>query len=173
MKHVTKWGVVAAIGLAAIGLAGCGTTPIDASQFMQVHSSSKTVDLKVIGEYSSSQQVNTFNGFTNGKMVVTIPVGYHVNMNFQNKGPIPEAVGIYRHNHLAFAHAGMSYRNVMISPNAGLLPGQSQSFRFTANQVGTYKLANVLNGNPNGTPTSGQWDIVRVVPSGKPGLSSK
>ena len=172
MTHVTKWGAVAAIGLATIGLAGCGTSPIDASQFMQVHSASKTIDLKVVGEYSSSQQVNTFNGFTNGKMVVTIPVGYHVNMDFQNKGPIPEAIGIYNHHHLAFAHAGMSYSNVMISPSAGLLPGQSQTFRFTATQVGTYKLSNVLNGNPNGTPTSGQWDIVHVVSSGNPNLSS-
>ncbi|HBQ94209.1 MAG: hypothetical protein M1294_02880 [Firmicutes bacterium] len=172
MKPVAKWGAVAVIGLATVGLAGCGASPIDASQFMQVHPASKTIDLKIIGEYSSSQQVNTFNGYTNGKMVVTIPLGYHVNMSFKNQGPIPEAVGIYNHNHLAFSHAGMPYSQVMISPTAGLLPGQSQTFRFTATQVGTYKLANVLNGNPNGTPTSGQWDIVRVVSSGSPNLSS-
>lgn len=172
MKQVTKWGALAAIGLATVGLAGCGTAPIDAAQIMHVHSLSQTVDLKIVGQYSSSQQVNTFNGYTNGQMVVTIPVGYHVNMKFVNNGPIPEAIGIYHHNHLAFPHAGMSYQQVMISPTAGLLPGQSQSFSFTATRVGTYKLANVLNGNTNHTPTSGQWDLVKVVPSGTPSVSN-
>ncbi|OLZ12144.1 sulfocyanin-like copper-binding protein [Sulfobacillus thermosulfidooxidans] len=172
MKHVTKWGAIAAIGLATVGLAGCGTAPIDASQFMQVHPASKTVDLKIIGEYSSSQQVNTFDGYTNGQLVVTIPVGYHVNMDFVNNGPIPEAIGIYKHDHLAFPNAGMPYQQVMVNPSAGLLPGQSQSFSFTATQVGTYKLGNVLNGNNNNSPTSGQWDIVKVVSSGSPSMST-
>jgi hypothetical protein len=172
VTHVKKWAAVATMGALALALAGCGTQSVDASQWMVDHPGTHTVDLKVEGIYSSAQQVNTFDGYTNGQLVITIPVGYHVNMDFINNGPIPESVGIYKNDHLAFPGAGQSYRQVMTFPSAGLVPGQSQSYTFTASQVGTYSLADVLNGDPNHTPTSGVWDTVKVVPSGNPSMSS-
>lgn len=172
MTHVKKWAAVATMGALAMALAGCGTQSVDASQWMVNHPGTHTVDLKVEGTYSSAQQVNTFDGYTHGQLVITIPVGYHVNMDFINNGPIPESVGIYKNDHLAFPGAGESYRQVMTFPSAGLVPGQSQSYTFTASQVGTYSLADVLNGDPDNTPTSGVWDTVKVVPSGNPSMSS-
>ncbi len=172
MKHARKLAGVATMGVLALALAGCGTQSVDASQFMVNHPSTHTLDLKVVSTYSSSQQINTFDGFTKGHLVITIPVGYHVNMDFINNGPIPESIGIYKNNHLAFPGAGESYRAVATFPTAGLLPGQKQSFKFTANQIGTFSLADELNGGPVNSPTSGLWDTVRVVPSGSPGMSS-
>ncbi len=170
MKKTTKWGALAVLGVAAVGLAGCGTTQSATSQWMTVDSATHTVDFKVVSSHSSSKQVNTFDGYTNGHLVLTVPKGYHVKMDFVNNGPIPAAVGIYQGHHLAFANAGMSYRQVELNPTAGLLPGQSQTFDFTANHVGTYKLSDVLYGNNSQVPSSGQWDIVKVVPSGTPSL---
>jgi hypothetical protein len=171
LKHARKWAGAATLGIMAMALAGCGTQSVDASQFMVNHPGTHTLDLKVVSRYSSSQQINTFDGFTHGRLTITIPVGYHVNMNFINNGPIPESVGIYKNDHLAFAGAGESYRAVATFPTAGLLPGQSQSYTFTASRLGTFALTDELNGGPANSPTSGIWDTVKVVSSGSPGMS--
>ncbi len=171
MPSAGKWAGLATIGILSIALAGCGTQSINASKWMSVHPSSKTIDLKVESTYSSSLQSAVFDGYTRGKLTITIPVGYHVNMDFINNGPIPESIGIYHHHHLAFTGAGQSYHVVSISPTAGILPGHSHVYRFTANQVGTYTVADLLNGDPNNQPTSDLWDTVKVVPKGTPAMS--
>ncbi|SMC02234.1 Sulfocyanin (SoxE) domain-containing protein [Sulfobacillus thermosulfidooxidans DSM 9293] len=168
----SKWAGLTALGMLGLALAGCGTQSINASQWMIVHPATKTVDLKIESTYSSAKQANVFDGFTQGHLLITIPVDYHVTMNFVNNGPIPESIGIYDHHHLAFPGAGEPYAQVVTSPTAGLLPGQSQSYTFTASKVGTFILGDMLNGDPDNTPTSDLWDIVKVVPSGVPSFQS-
>ncbi|WP_053960044.1 sulfocyanin-like copper-binding protein [Sulfobacillus thermosulfidooxidans] len=172
MPKAGKWAGVTALGVLALALAGCGTQSINASQWMIVHPATKTVDLKIESTYSSAKQANVFDGFTQGQLIITIPLGYHVNMDFINNGPIPESIGVYHDHHLAFPGAGEPYSQVAISPSAGLLPGQSQSYTFTASKLGTFILGDMLNGDPDNTPTSDLWDILKVVPSGTPSMST-
>ena len=171
MPLAGKWTGLAILGVLSVALAGCGTQSISASKWMTVHPASKTVDLKVESTYSSSLQSAVFDGYTRGKLVITIPRGYHVNMDFINNGPIPESVGIYHHHHLAFKGAGEPYHLVSLLPTAGIVPGKSQTYRFKASQVGTFTLGDMLNGDPNNQPTSDLWDTVKVVSRGTPSMA--
>lgn len=171
MPLAGKWTGLAILGVLSVALAGCGTQSISASKWMTVHPASKTVDLKVESTYSSSLQSAVFDGYTRGKLVITIPRGYHVNMDFINNGPIPESVGIYHHHHLAFKGAGEPYHLVSLLPTAGIVPGKSQTYRFKASQVGTFTLGDMLNGDPNNQPTSDLWDTVKVVSKGTPSMA--
>ncbi|MCL4494299.1 MAG: hypothetical protein M1294_05725 [Firmicutes bacterium] len=170
MRVGAKWTGVAVIGALSLVLAGCGSPNLTAAKWMTIHPSSKTIDLKVESTYSSSQQSSVLDGFTRGGMVVTIPEGYHVKMDFINHGPIPESIGVYRRHHLAFPGAGESYRQIAVKPTAGILPGQHRLYKFTATKVGTYMLADWLNGGKT-TPTSDIWDTVKVVSGGNPSVS--
>lgn len=171
MPLAGKWAGLAILGVLSVALAGCGTQSISASKWMTVHPASKTVDLKVESTYSSSLQSAVFDGYTRGKLVITIPRGYHVNMDFINNGLIPESVGIYHHHHLAFKGAGEPYHLVSLLPTAGIVPGKSQTYRFKASQVGTFTLGDMLNGDPNNQPTSDLWDTVKVVSKGTPSMA--
>lgn len=135
----------------------------------------RTVDLYMTAGYNSSNMWNNFDGYAHGKMLITIPLGYRVRLHFTNDGGIPYAVGVYDDNyHVAFQGAGNSIQDFDFNPTLGIVPGDSATYTFTANQTGTFHIANYLyrfpSHNPNNVPL-GMWDTLRVVSSGSPNVS--
>lgn len=155
--------------------AGCGTVVGATSpNWMQVDAADMKVTLNLEAGYNQTNGSENFNGYANGQMVITVPVGYQVILNYGNGAGIPMDIGIYdNNNQLAFKGAGDSISDINLNPTAGVYPGQSETLKFTVDKPGTYKIANLLTRFPEDKQTqqlTGMWDVLRVVESGTPSI---
>jgi sulfocyanin len=141
------------------------TGPTSASQFLSYQASTKTVTLKLVAGYNSSLSGFNFNGDGNGKMVVTVPVGWKVTVDLTNKGLLPHSAAIVTDtaNSTTLAFAGAEIANV----TTGIAPGATATFTFTPNKAGTYRIACLVPGHE----ALGMWDTLKVVSSGNPAIS--
>ncbi len=165
-------------GLAAMSalLAGCGIQAAQASQYLHVEPGTSNVYLKVVSGFSNNLAENTIDGVPAGDLTITVPKGSVVHMKVTNDGPMPETFGVYDRNvQLAFNGSGDPwYSDVVLNAVDGLATGQSQTYTFTASRVGSYTLADLLNGATNSNiPVSNIWETLKVVPSGRASLTTK
>ncbi len=169
--------LIRALGSAGIGTVlcatGCSHIPAAAPvNILEANPATKTAQLFITAGYNSNNLWSNFDGYANGRLVVTIPVGYHVVLHFTNDGGIPYDLGVYTaDNRVAFPGAGHSEQWLDMNPMAGVLPGDSQTYTFTASTAGTYRIASLLYRFPAHRPTHvalGMWDTLRVVKGGAP-----
>lgn len=168
--------MILGIAAAPLLLAGCGVQAAEASQYLHVVPGTSNVDVKVVSGFSNRLAEPVIDGVPEGHLIISVPVGSTVHMDVVNDGPMPETFGVYNGDYgLAFNGSGDSYSDVSLNAVAGITPGQSQTYTFTASHVGTYTLADYLNGttNNNNLPLSNIWDTFKVVPSGAPSLITK
>lgn len=175
-----RWVTLAAASTMLVAVvSGCGQTPDLTKQFMTVDNSTKTVTIKVIGGYNAVNDRLNFNGYANGQMTIQVPVGYTVNLDFQNAGGIPADVGIYdAGNNLAFSKAGVSVQDIDENAELAVTPGQSQNYTFVADHTGTFKMKNLINFFPQfavgkQNRSVGMWDVFEVVQSGSPQITAQ
>lgn len=168
------------MGLASISLVGCGTQSSAnlTSKFMTVDSAAQTVTLHLVAGYDATDNYRNFDGYSNGQMTINVPVGYTVNLEYENKSGIPTDVGVYAaHGQLAFKGAGDSIHDIFENPAAGILPGSSEKLKFTASQVGTYQIANYADRFPqtvnNPYQNVDMWDVFNVTNGGSPSITVK
>ena len=175
-----RWVTLAAASTMLIALvSGCGQTTNLTKQFMTVDNSTKSVTIKVIGGYNAVNDRMNFNGYANGQMTIRIPVGYTVNLDFQNSGGIPAEIGIYdSHQNLAFPKAGKSLQAIDENADMGVIPGASKKFTFVADRTGTYQMENLINFFPEfpqgqQNRNVGMWDVFQVVQNGSPQITAQ
>lgn len=169
-----------AIVLPTTLLFGCGVQAQDlTSKYMTVDQTNQTVTIKVIAGETSQDGYRNFNGFSNGGMTITVPVGYKVTFDYENASGIPADIGVYtKDRQLAFQGAGDSINDIFLNAVAGVLPGQSEKVTFTASQVGNYQIANYLDRFPQVGDTLDDyqsvdmWDNFDVVASGSPSVTA-
>jgi sulfocyanin len=141
-----------------------GHFPID-STWLSYDSASKTVKFKLIaGLTGGAKSPFNFNGFTDGELTITVPLGSTMVMSFVNDdgtphsavtipgdGPIPNIAG-----EPAIPRAYT--RNAL----QGLAQGQTDTMRFTAEPAAEYR---IFCGVP-GHGQSGMWIRLVVSPAG-------
>jgi sulfocyanin len=135
-------------------------------QFLTVKGHSVTLTL--IAAYNNNVAGFNFDGDGNGKLVVSVPAGYSVNVVFSNKSATPHSALFTQYSKrtstgtfpLAFKGAS--------SPNAtsGIPAGKTQKFSFVASKVGTYALVCAMPGHD----AAGMWDTFKVTRGGKPSI---
>lgn len=169
-----KWMAIGVVALSG-ALAGCGIQSAQASQYLHVVPGTNVINLTVKTGYSNDLAENTVDGVPAGDLTINVPVGSEVHMKFINDGPLPESMGIYQDiTNLAFPGSGDSYENASLGEYPGLIPGQSQSYTFTASRVGTYTLSDLVDGvTSDNIPVSNIWETFKVVSSGAPSLTTK
>jgi sulfocyanin len=77
--------------LALAALLSLGAPDTKVNQFMSYNAATKTVNIKVFAAYNSVQGGFNFNGGSNGSQTITVPTGWHVNIDFINKDAIPHS----------------------------------------------------------------------------------
>ena len=123
------------------------------------------VTLNLIAAYNGAIGGFNFDGDGNGKMVISVPAGYTVNVSFTNKSATPHSavVTLYSKRTLTsgfpLAFPGAKSKN----PTNGITMGTKQSFSFKANKVGKYALVCAVPGHA----VSGMWDVFQVTRGGK------
>jgi sulfocyanin len=127
------------------------------------NASAHTAVLTLTAAYDSNLSGFNFNGYGQGKMVVTLPVGTKVTVKFMNKGPLPHSMVITpfaKHTATTFPVAikGASTTN----PTAGSPAGAKQTLTITATPIGAYAIVCAVPGHA----AAGMWDKLIVAKSG-------
>ncbi|MGH2409511.1 MAG: sulfocyanin-like copper-binding protein [Chloroflexota bacterium] len=137
-------------------------------RWMKWDAGSHTATLTLTANYDNTQSGFNFNGYGNGKMVISVPVGAHVRVTFSNKGSLPHSAVITPENSRtstsgfpdAFQGSGSP------NPTSGMAAGTTQHFSFVANKTGTYALVCAVPGHE----AAGMWDVFTVTSGGQPSI---
>ncbi|MGH2344799.1 MAG: sulfocyanin-like copper-binding protein, partial [Chloroflexota bacterium] len=127
-----------------------------------------TATLTLIAGYNNAIAGFNFNGYGKGEMVINVPRGYHVTVDFSNQGLLPHSAVITpnadknRTSNFPLAFPGAGSTN----PTAGIPKGQPDNFSFVADKVGAYAL---VCGVP-GHEAAGMWDVFNVTSGGQPSV---
>ncbi len=128
---------------------------------MAVNSQNKTVDLTVIAGYAN--QGFNLNGTANGAMRFSVPVGWHVEIQFHNEAGLANSLAVVPRNG---SHTVEMPGAATSDPSQGIKQGTSTTMSFTASKQGKFRLASVVAGHE----TSGMWAAFTVTPAGVPSL---
>ena len=185
-----RWMMLAGGAILTVALAGCGTgsggpsaanssapsshaAPSSGSgagattSWMSYQSSTKTATLKLVAGYNSSQSGFNFNGYSNGQMVVTVPTGWKVTVDFSNQGQLPHSAAVVTtasSQSPAFPGAGLPASELV----AGIASGQTATFSFTTGAPGDYRIACLVPGHEG----LGMWDTLKVTSGGTPSVKT-
>lgn len=136
-----------------------------ASPFLKVLKAKKTVVLTVIAGDGTTNGGLDFDNTANGKMVVTVPVNWTVDVVFKNVGGLPHSVLFDTwKTSLSNTDPTAAFKGAQSpSPIAGTPPGGHANFRFKAVTVGKYRMICAFPGHA----ISGMWDTFVVSKTAK------
>jgi hypothetical protein len=165
--------VAASLGLVRGALAQGETAPqaIDSS-WLHADTASRTATFELIAGLTGLNGALNFNGFRDGGLTFTVPLGWRVVMNFQNHdGMLPHSAEVIEEVHpLPTQPVTPAFKGaVTIRLAEGLRSGEQDDMRFIADKGGSYL---IFCGVP-GHGAAGMW--VRFAVSGsvrKPSLAA-
>ncbi|MCL6547921.1 MAG: hypothetical protein K6T30_03315 [Alicyclobacillus sp.] len=127
------------------------------SKWMTFDASAKTVNLRL--EAGINDGFN-FNGYANGKMTVTVPLGWKVNVKFVNDSAMPHSAMIVPFNQVKGSRYTPAFPGAFTpNPDTGVGKGVAQTFAFTADKAGQYGIVCAVPGHDE----AGMWDILVVT----------
>lgn len=138
---------------------GAGGSPTS-SKWISYHASSKTADVTLKAGLNGGFD---FNGYSKGKMTVTVPKGWTVDVTFTNEASVNHSAEIVPYSQLKSsstftpAFSGASTPN----PTTGTSKGVTQNFTFTASKSGKYGIVCAVPGHDD----LGMWDTFVVSSS--------
>jgi uncharacterized cupredoxin-like copper-binding protein len=175
------------IGIAACG--GDGEAPAPATQqpadqpaaadtsadWFTVDEAARTVTIDLVAGSTSANNHWNFNGLYGGRGAITVPEGYTVTINFENRDPamahsvgVGERMATYPTNfsdpQAVFAGAMSSNPTSMTDAT---MPGQSETLTFTADRAGDFALICYVSGHA----ATGMWMPFTVSADGSHGVA--
>jgi hypothetical protein len=142
---------------------GSGTQP-DPKSFIKVDEATHAAVVTLIAGHPATDNQFNYDGYSSGALILTIPVGWQVTIQCLNHGTVPNSCSIVSNGAATEpVDAGWSTPN----PHAGLDPGQSSGFSFSATAPGSYRIASLVGGNE----ASGMWADLEVTGGGVPTLT--
>ncbi len=160
-------GVVVFAAVAACDpLTGTGPgTPPNPAQYLRVDPTAQTALVTLIAGYPATDFQFNYDGYGNGSLTLTVPVGWLVTVQCANHSTVPNSCAVVSDGHATQpVQPGWSTPD----PQRGLDPGGSASFAFTSSTPGSFRIASLVTGSE----ASGMWLDLEVVPSGRPTLTA-
>jgi len=164
---------IACLGIAMLLTAACdpltGTgpgTPPDPKGYIHTDEAAHAVVITLVAAYPAGDYQFNYNGYRNGTLVITIPVGWQVTVQCENRGTVPNSCAVVRGSHdLTPIEPGWSTPD----PTRGLDPGRSATFVFSPSISGSFRIASLVGGNE----ASGMWADLEVTPGGVPAIRAE
>lgn len=139
--------------------------------WLSVNSKAHSATLTIIAGYNGNVSGFNFNGYGNGKMVVTIPKGYKVTVVFSNKGSFPHSVVFTPFSDLKKMDGYPLAFKGSTSPDntSGIQAGsKAQKFTFTVDKTGKYAIVCGVTGHE----AAGMWDVLMVSNGGSASIKT-
>jgi sulfocyanin len=135
------------------------------SQYLSADAATKSVTIDLIAGKSGASSTFNFDGYTDGKLTISVPVGWKVTVNCRNQGSIPHSCSVVSGaSSTTPAFPGATSPN----PVSGVPPGSTQTFSFTPDRAGTFRIACLVPGHED----AGMWIVFQVTASGSPSIST-
>jgi sulfocyanin len=151
---------ILALGIALVSVSAIGSSrPVRAATppWLKANVKARTAYLTLIAGWSDANGGLNFDGYSNGKMVVTVPLGWHVQVTFSNRSAAPHSVEVIAY-HAPVPETGFTaaFKNAHSrDPIDGITQDhQPQRFAFVATRPGRYM---IICGVP-GHASSGMWE---------------
>jgi hypothetical protein len=158
--------VILLCGAACDPIQGSGAgNPPDPRQYLKVDDASQSAIVTLIAGYPATDFQFNYDGYGSGALVLTVPAGWEVTVQCENRGTVPNSCAV-----VAGAHdqSPIDASWSTPQPQVGLDPGQSASFMFTPERAGSYRIASLVDGHE----ASGMWLDLEVVSAGRPALQA-
>ena len=161
------------IAISVLALAACdpltGTgpgNPPDPKGYIYSDPATRAVVLTLIAGYPAGDYQFNYNGYRDGTLVISIPVGWQVTVQCENHGTVPNSCAVvHDRNDLGAVEPGWSTPD----PTRGLGPGQSATFVFSPSSSGSYRIASLVGGSE----ASGMWADLEVTTGGTPAIKAE
>lgn len=131
----------------------------DPTEYISLGEGEQTIDLNVISSVGGLNNGLNFNGYANGAVIVNVPEGWTVNVNFENRSNFPHSVAIV-------PVEMVNQRNVGDPAFEGAATGGAEAgiigtstFTFVASEIGNYAIACAVPSHS----LRGQWWYFNVV----------
>lgn len=116
-----------------------GVTEAD---FLKLGSEPKSVKVVLVAAYTDANYGMNFDGYSHGKAVFTIPVGWKVDVSFINPSPVPHSVVVVEKDTVRKLQMGDPVFEGAATPNPATgISGAKAEFKFTASEGGDYAFA--------------------------------
>lgn len=158
-------GALLLVAAACDPITGTGSgTPPDPSQYLKVDPHTRTAVMTLIAGYPASDFQFNYDGYTDGQLVVRVPVGWQLTVQCANRSTVNQSCAV-----VADGHSTEPVQEDWSTPDPhkGLHPGDSASFVFAPQSPGAYRIASLVPGSE----ASGMWLDLRVVTGGNPSAS--
>ena len=139
--------------------------PPDPKGYIHTDPAAHAVVITLIAGYPTGDYQFNYDGYGNGTLVITIPVGWEATVQCENRGTVPNSCAVVR-GKKDTAPVEPSWSTP--DPTRGLTPGQSATFVFSPATTGSYRIASLVGGNE----ASGMWADLEVTPGGSPAISA-
>lgn len=120
-----------------------------------------TVDISIVAGKDAAGGGFDFNGYRNGAMTITVPVGWQVAVHFVNANDLPHSVAVLPvgADKSPAPSGNPVFSGATTKDLAGGLPkGGKQTFTFEASKAGTYEFVCGVSGHA----IAGMWDKLVV-----------
>ena len=160
---------------AAVAPAGpaAPTGPMTIPDWYQVDHDAKTVRLVMVAGETPENNYWSYNGTIRGELAITVPEGYEVTIEFENRDPnMAHSVGISTElvnftvppmPEPVFAGAITDNPQSMID---GTMPGETETVTFVADVAGNYSMVCYIAGHS----AIGMWHFFNVSADGAAGV---
>ncbi len=135
-------------------------TSVTLDQWLSYDPAARTATLKLVAGYKGVNRGLSYDGYSNGQLSVSVPVGWTVVVDFSNAATINHSAVVVTPTGTSpfFPGAGNP------DPTVGLNPGASLPFSFLASAVGSYRIACLVPGHEG----LGMWASFQVTAGGVP-----
>ena len=139
---------------------GAGNPP-DPAKYIHVDDASRSAVVTLIAAYPATDFQFNYDGYGGGSLVLTVPVGWQVTVQCENRGTVPNSCSVVKDE-----KAMQPMDPLWTTPD--LAPGGSATFIFAPATPGSYRIASLVDGHE----ASGMWLDLEVVGSGRPTLEA-
>jgi hypothetical protein len=138
----------------------------DPHRFLSWDASSRVAHLTLLVGLGGANNGFNFDGYGRGELLVTIPLGWRVVVDCENRGGA-------RHS-CAVVKGSLSTRPVFPgasspAPITGLAPGAKATFSFRATRTGSFRIACLVPGHEQAR----EWAVLEVVRGRRPAISAR
>jgi Sulfocyanin (SoxE) domain len=138
----------------------------DPQRFLSIGPASKAVRLTMLAALGSSNNGFNFDGYGRGELIASVPRGWRVTVQFQNRGPRRASAAVVtgaRSATLAFPGAAVP------DPIQGIAPGGTSQFSFTAGHTGVFRIASLVPGQAEAR----MYAVLVVTGGGRPSITAR
>ena len=163
---ITAAAVLLAGGSSASALEARLSVKPDPRRFLSWDAPNRVVHLTLLAGLGSANNGFNFDGYGRGEMLVTVPLGWRVVVDCENRGRSRHSCAVVKGS-LAITPAFPGAASP--APITGLAPGRSATFAFRPTRVGSYRLACLVPGHEQAR----QWDVLDVRRGRTPSISTR